>query len=221
MSDQQAPQEMPSFELQDLAFESDEQFEQEDGAKRARFFDTPGQYDLEIVEAEYVGPAKNDSQWGNVKVVLKGAGDREVSDFILLPLAGDGKYGPKRTTFPLRKLKQFTTAIGKPLMVDKTLPKQLESIFRPTTKLVGKKVKADVGYTSGYIRYAGKTADGAKQYELVMKDGNVVSEAGQPKRFPDVDAAKAYANDNKIEFQKYIQVTTYHSAPTAAANTNW
>jgi hypothetical protein len=221
MSEQQAPQEMPSFELQDLAFESDEQFEQEDSSKRARFFDKPGQYDLEIVEAEYVGPSKKDGQWGNIRVVLKGAGDREVSDYILIPLAGDGKYGANRTTFPMRKLKKFTTAIGKPLTVDKTLPKQLETIFRPTTKLVGKKVKADVGYTSGYIRYAGKLEDGTKRYELVMKDGNVVSEGGQPKHFPDVDAAKAYAATNKIEFQKYIQVNEYHSAAQQVSNSNW
>lgn len=221
-------QQMPNFALSELAFTSDEEMQEDARKQSARFFDKPGQYDLRITEATYQGAAEKDPKWGKVYITLEGANGREIKDTLLLPMAGDIKYGEKGQTFPFHKLRGFTSSLGQSLSVaegPKGLNKQLSSLFYPIDKLIGKSLKANIGYRAGYVRYVGKKDDGSKMYELVASDGNVVSENGEAKRFPDVAAAQQYATDNSIKFDKFISVLDYCEASKTADSSskkgNW
>jgi hypothetical protein len=225
MSEQQEKpvEEMPNFSLNDLSFETDEAADEAGKKGQALYFDKPGQYDLVIEEATYAGKAENDENWGKVQVTLHGPGERRIKDTILVPFA-DIKYGEKQTMFPWNKLKNFASALGTDLSV-KTLKAQMTSLFRAPSpaKLVGKAVRADIGYQKAYVKYAGKDAAGANQFHIVGVDKNVVAANGQPVVFGDRDAALAYAATNKIAIDKYSNVLKYYKAAgtQATADGSW
>jgi hypothetical protein len=207
---------MPKFKLAKSEIQTDDvlnaALDAEKGGKNDYF--EPGHYDVVIDEVEYMGPAKNDTTWGNFKVTLKGTGEKSINSYILVPFQ-DYRYGEKKSLFPYRNLKSFCDAIGVTLST-KDIDTTLQTVFGQPEKLKGTSVSIDVGYQKGYVKYHGKTSEGGQKYCLHTRDGNVVCSdlTKQPIVFADRAAAINYAADNGIAIDKYVNVLSY--APSAA-----
>lgn len=217
-------QEMPKFDFSEMDIKSETEFEAaaaEEGTNKRTWFD-PGKYDVVIDEIEYQGAPKGDSNWGKLAVTFKGTGERSITSFVLLPFR-DIKYGKKKTLFPFKQFKQFCSALGNNVTIE-TLPDTMKQVFSRPEKLKGATLSIEVGFRKGFVKYAGKTADGQNVHKLHTQDGNVVCDSSnQPILFPDRAAAFNYATENNIAVDEYANVLNYSAAATGSGlqTTNW
>jgi hypothetical protein len=215
--------EMPRFNFSKSSIKTDEELQAaaEASNKGSKFFQ-PGKYEVVIDAVEYKGPAKGDPTWGNLEVTYKGAGEKTIRDYILVPFQ-DVKYGDKGTLFPFRKVQNFGESLGTTVTMA-NLEAAMKALFANPEKLKGRPVSIEVGYRKGHVKYLGKHDDGTKRYGIVDRDGNSVRDADMKSvEFPDFEAALGYAEDQKIPVDKFVNVLSYEKSSVAApkASTGW
>lgn len=217
MTEQQQPIEMPSFDFSSLSFESDEEMDAADAAAKGggfkdKYFSKPGQYDTVIAKVDYLGKAKNDDTWVNLVVHFEGTDGKTINSLVQVPTQ-DVVYGPKKTTFVFKKLKDFCRGIGHDLTV-KNVKDTVKKNFARPEKLVGKAVSIIVGYPEkrGYVTYAGKNQLGGAVYNLMDQQHQPLRSADGILEFSDKASAELYATEQMIPVEKYTQVLSYASA---------
>jgi hypothetical protein len=209
---------IPKFNFSQASIKTDEELKTALSGERGndKYF-RPGKYDVTIASVEYQGPAK-DTNWGKFLLTLKGTGEKSIRAQVIVPFR-DQKYigaSGKPTMLMFLRFTQFMTALGHTVTLD-NLEETLTSVFaNPERTLTGKVLGVEIGYDNNHIAYRGKDEIGVKKYVIQMKDGSVLSDAsGKEITFPDIDSAKARAEQNQINLQEYVNVLSYH---TSAAN---
>lgn len=215
--------ELPTFDLSQMSFKNDEELnaaEAATGSRDSKFFD-PGQYDLRIAAVNFTGMSQKDTTWGKLQFELAGTGEKMMKDTILVPYR-DIRYGTNATLLPFKKMKSFLSALGYDVKVE-TLQETLKAAFSKPERLIGKHVKADIGYDRAYIKYAGKATDGqGSVYEIVQKDKNVVVDnSGNPLRFPSRDAAESFATARSIPIQRFTNILQYQKSSVQTDDVPW
>lgn len=207
--------EMPKFDFSGSSIASDAELDEalKSEANTDRRFE-PGQYEVEIENVTYHAKGKQDDTWTTLAVELRGTGDRKIKTFVLVP-SRDLRYGPKKTLFPFKNLQSFCSALGVELKRE-NIEQVLKGVFSKFDTLKGARVKVELGFRKGYVKYVGKNAEGANQYHLHTADGNVVcSSENTPIVFPDFAAAAEHAKQEKIEIED-LSVTRW--APSASGS---
>src|SRR5688572_353681 len=128
--------ELPRFDFSQCAIKDDEELEKALAASQgqSKFF-SPGRYDVTIEEVTYNGLNKKDESWGNLEVVYKGAGEKTIKDYLLIPFKSVD-FGEKKTKFPFLKVRQFCAALGVEVK-GSNLEESMKSVFGRVEKLKG------------------------------------------------------------------------------------
>lgn len=167
-----------------------------ESSKGGKFLNTPGTFDLAIVGATFKEtPSEKDDAWYSLTVELQDSEGRGMKHFVLVPTECRNSFlfGKEKSAFAYENLASFVRGLGIALDYDNAMS-QIAQIFGAPEKLVGKVIKARIGYKQPYIKYLGKEGDD-KQYQIVDKDGKPKTED----IFADAKAAQKFATDNKIK----------------------
>jgi hypothetical protein len=196
-----------------------EEFEALDAKGSGGKYLNPGIYELEIVEANHhekngsIFNAK-DPTWLSVKIKMA-AGDATKDHWLMVPtskiLFDEGNC--KQPTFAFRNFREFMNAIGESVSADaESLRKVVPKLFQDPKALVGKKLKAELGYKTNYLQYS-KTADGIVEYRILDKAGKEVN----PTVFSTTADAVTFAVENNIAVKEktYCEVLKFMPAPPA------
>lgn len=175
-----------------------------------------GLHAVTITKAEYKGKA-SDPNWGKVWLTYTGTNDRTMLDCVLIPekdVVYLGKNG-KKTGFVFTKFRKFMSGLGIDVSLE-TLGDTMTTYFGNVGKgLVGKTLTIEIGYQGNHVAYLGKNADDTKRYAIKMKDGTLLATPdGAVVEFPDVDSAKAHAEQLQIAIEEYMNVLDYQPAAT-------
>ena len=205
--------EAPKFNLglANLEFKDEAEFEKaKEGGKGFQ----PGNYDLQIVAAEFhknktTGSiyCDKDPTWFNVKLKLAGAEERTCQYWVQVPTS-KLKFGDKGTMFPAKKFTEFMAAIGLPVALA-DLGAVVPKWFSDPSKLVGRKCNVDIDYEGAHAKKVGD------EFVIVKGDGkSVEDEAGKAVSFPDFDSAKNYAEGLGLTL-RYPSIVKFNPAPAA------
>ncbi len=212
--------EMPKFDFSKATLKTNSELAgKADNGKFLR----PGRHEVTVQAVENAGIDKNDPNWFQLKVTLKGTGDKTITDYVKIPMR-DNVYGQYKSLKPFKRLINLVKGLGADLTVE-TAGTVLPSLFERAEKLVGRGLAVEVGYENAYGKYV-KTDEGA-HIEIVKTDGQTVNDlaTGRPLRFPDSKAAEAHAKGVNIRFDAFTRVLSYDKSATAsapkAANGNW
>ncbi len=200
---------------------TDESLQGELDKPQGKFFG-PGNYDLEIVSADFHANKTSgtifcdgDQTWFNVALVLQGADDRQTKYWLQVPTS-KVTFGKKNTYFVFKKFSEFMSAIGHPVAAT-TLGTIVPKFFSdPKAALKGLKVNADIGYDGPYVERVSDT-----EYRI-MRGAKPVEDADGPMLFPDAGSAKAAAEglNIKVTFAGILKFNAKKaSAPAAPAGT--
>lgn len=215
---------MPKFQLVGTELPTLEEVSQKSGSKRednSKFF-KPGKHEVQIEAVEYRGPAKNDENWGNLMLTLKGTGEKSTKTFLLFPFkGGEGiKYGEKKTTMVYKKLLQFLAAVGQdvsPASVAKNLPDLVNG------GLVGLNVAIVVDYQRAHVKYV-RQGD-QTVCKIALSDKTILKDAaGEELIFSDRDSAQAHMENLGIKYDAFPSVISYEASATSnskTANSKW
>lgn len=166
---------------------------------------TPGEHELEILDAEYKAPVQADNTWLRFSLTLGFPGTKR---------GDNGKF--KGTTFHsvmiptvnirykdglgvFNMLQGFFDGIGENL-TPATVPQLIPAYFSDVKGLVGMKLKVTLGYKKPYIDYV----DG--KFFLKKPDGSLLLETP----FANRESAEGQCYSDAIEIQKYIEVLRVH-----------
>ncbi len=192
---------------------SQEKLTEELNKKGGKFFD-PGNYDVEIVEADFHKNkttqsiyCANDDTWLNVAVTFKGVDDRQIRAWLQVPTSKI-TFGPKNTYAVYRKFAEFMAAIGQAVTTD-NLGKVVPKFFADPKKLKGLKLNVDIGHTGPYIDRVSDT-----EYRI-MKGNKPLEDGDGVMLFPDRKSAAAYAEGEGIE-TGFPEITKYTAAKVDA-----
>jgi hypothetical protein len=168
-----------------------------------------GNHEVEIMEAVWDGQARADETWFKLKVTFKDAKDRTIREWMLIPTTS-AKYGPDKKDGVFLKLQRFLNALGFVLDRD-SAEKLVPSIFKDPSKLLGLKLKIDVGYRAHHVNYVSKG-----NFTLSTSKGDSVNDSttGKPVQFEDRKSAEEYCAVYNLDFSKYPDVQRYSAAST-------
>lgn len=217
--------EMPRFDFSSCEFKSDDELNaalEAGQSKGSKYFNEPGQYEVTIADVEFLKVSEKDPNWGSIKLVYQGTGEKTVNDFLLVPFK-TVKYGEKGTLFPFKKVSQFCGALGVEVRAS-NLGESMKTVFGRLEKLKGQSLKIDLGYRGSYVKY--NRAGDEKYFTIVGKDGNVLRDntSMDALKFADKAAALAYAESNQIAVERFMSVLQYDksaSGASLAASTGW
>lgn len=169
---------------------------------------TPGEHDLEVLDAEYKGPVQADNTWLRYSLTVGFPGTQRGDNgkfkgttfhSVMVPTVNI-RYKDKLGVFNM--LQSFFDAIGENL-TPSSVPQLIPAYFSDPAGLVGLKLKVTLGYKKPYIDYADK------QFFIKKPDGTLLVEGG----FPNRESAEGQCFTDNIEIQKYIEVIRVHPGP--------
>lgn len=218
---------LPRFDFSGSSIKTEAELDLASGTKKK---DTskvlkPGLYDLTIAAVEYAGQAK-DPNWGKLKLTLKGVGEKQILDWIQIPVKDTmytGKNG-KPTTWPFQVFRTFAEAVGVKVSVSNLKTTMTTLLGKEGEALVGKTVGAVIGYDRAYVNYAGKDAAGLIQFKITFPatrnqlETDLVGPDGKIMLFPDRNSANEHGVAAGITLSSFPSVLSY-TAPVAAEKT--
>lgn len=213
--------EAPKFNLSagNLGVASQEELDQKMNEKSGGKGFAPGNYDLQIVQADFHKNKDSgsifcdgDPTWFNVLIVAEGAEGRQTKYWLQVPTSSL-KFGKKQTFFVFKKFSEFMAAIGVPVTTDNVSKVVPQYFSAPSDSLVGRKFNCDIGYEGSHVA---KQEDGS--YVINNKGKAVTGDDGEVMAFPDVGSAKAIAEGLgiKLTFPNITKFNPAKAAPTAA-----
>ncbi len=219
---------LPTFNFSGSSIKTDEELEAASGNKKKE--DTskvlrPGLYDLTIAEVEYAGQA-SDPNWGKLKLTLKGVGQKQVLDWLSIPVTDTmytGKSG-KATAYPFQLFKKFSEAVGVKVSISNLKNTMNDLLGKSGEALVGKNIGVVIGYNRAHVNYAGKDEAGLVQYKITFPatksqaETDLVGPDAKIMVFPDRESAKEHAIAANIQLSDFPGVLEY-TAPTVANKT--
>ena len=186
-----------------------DKLEEELNKQGGKFFD-PGNYDLEIDDADFHKNrgtqsiyCANDGTWLNVVITFRGLDDRQIKTWLQVPTSKI-TFGAKNTYAVYRKFAAFMAAIGQAITTD-NLSSVVPKYFSDPKKLKGLKLNADIGYAGAYIDRVSETEYRIVKGDKPLEDGDGII------TFPDRKAAAAYAQGERIDV-RFPEVTKYTPA---------
>lgn len=217
---------VPQFNLtaNNIDYDSDEALQEAVEKVGGKFFDTPGNFDLTIVAADFhknkdTGSiyCKGDNSWFNVQLTFRGSDEKEINHWLQIPTTSI-TFGEKKTLAVFRKLQQFFFGIGEAVTIN-SLNGLLQKYFAKPEKLVGQKVNADLGYEGPYVAKSAESDD-----FVVMVKGKPMQEDGADVKLPDRASAVQYAKSQGIE-PSFIRILKFTAKKPAklkkASNSDW
>lgn len=211
----------PEFNLNaaDLDFSNDAELQDELNKSGGKYFDDPGNVDLEIVAADFHKNKETgsincagDATWFNVVLTLRGAGDKEIKHWMQVPTTRI-KYGKKDTLAVYKKLQQFLFALGEEVTLNSIGALMKKYFTDPGAALVGIKVNVDLGFEGAYVA---KLPD-SEEYGIYV-GGKTVKEDGKDLRCPDRSSAVQVAKGRGIE-PSFVKVVKFTASKIAAKAT--
>lgn len=176
----------------------------------------PGQYDFKVVAVSDQKANTMDPSWVDVRVKLENSVGEIMTSFLKIPTESLS-FKSAYPMLAIKELVNFFGALGEsftPQNAQELLTKYVGADFT-CKKLVGKTFSATVGYSKNYINYVSKDT-----YSIVDKNGyEYKDDKGEKlKYFNTRDEAKAFAKDNNIKLQDFIQILKYETAETTASD---
>ena len=185
-------------------------------AESGSFFSEPGSYELEVTSIENKGTARTDSSWVRLQVTLTGITGQTIKQFINVPTVNVNfkKEDGSTTSFPYKLYKDFLTALGLDVTVGNVLTHSRSLYVK--NKIIGMRIKAQLGYRNAYAKYEGKDESGNTQYSLVYEDKTVTdAETQKPLLWNSKDAVENHAKVDLgiTKFDSFIQILQYEACP--------
>ena len=167
----------------------------------------PGHYDFKIAAVTDQKTNTIDPTWVDVRVKLKNSVGELMTTFLKFPTESL-TFKSDYPMIPIKELVNFFSSIGEtltPQNAQELLTKYVGADFT-CKKLVGKTLSATVGYNKNYINYVSKDT-----YAIVDKNGlEYRDDKGvNLKYFNGRKEAQAFAKDNNIKVQDFIQILKY------------
>lgn len=204
---------MPKFDFSAASVRTSEELDALTPARKESPYFKAGKHEVKIVDVEYRGIAKGDTNWGSLALTYEGVGNKTIKEFVLIPFK-DIVYGEKKTTYPFRKLQDLVAGLGLELTPE-TLPSVMSTLFANTDALKGLNIAIEVGYQNAHAKYSRPNADGVSTVTIVKKDGTVLNDAsGTPLTFADGNSAQEYANQVGIKFDAFMNVLSHAVSST-------
>ncbi len=178
--------------------------------KEVKFF-LPGEHEVEISLLEEKDAVKSDPTWINYWMEVTGTGDKRTGVNISVPTESLSFNG-KDENYPKTKLLQLLTSLGYNV-TSKNLASILESTFGKPEKMVGRRLRINVGYDGAHLQpKSGK-------FNLVSRWGRPLKDKsnGEELSFNDRAAAELYCESNKIKLQKFPVITAFAEQREAEA----
>lgn len=175
--------------------------------KEVKFF-LPGQHEVEISLLEEKNPVASDTTWINYWLEVTGTGEKRTGVNISVPTASLAFNG-KEDNYPKTKLLQLLTALGYEVS-PKNLASILEQTFGKPERMVGRRMKIEVGYDSAHLLPSGGKFNLVSRWGRPLKDKGT----GEPLAFSDRAAAELYCETNKVKLQKFPVITSFLNAET-------
>lgn len=163
-----------------------------------KFLENPGTYDLTIVGASWRNPSEKDEAWTTLQLELQNVDGKSIRHFQMIPTecSNGFLFGADKKTFAYEGLVKFIRAFGISIEYENTM-EVVAALFGNLDRLVGKTIRARVGYKGAYLKYQGKNIEGVASYQILKKDGSPLS----PMTFADAAAAKQYAELNRLKLE--------------------
>lgn len=179
------------------------------------FIQDPGTYDL-MIKTFTFDEALNakDSAWIGAKVELENTDGKTMRHSVLIPVECRNSFLFQGTsTFPLEKLQELLRGLGVQFDYENGM-EQIGQIFGNPEQLIGKTIRASLGYKGPHVKYIGKD-----QFQVVDKDDVTPKVDGL---FATKEAARAAAQEAGLKFvdknADYINVTQIFTAKEPVIN---
>jgi len=209
---------IPSFKTGTKPQLSKEEYNAEVNKVGGKFLQEPGTYDLTIKAVSFKDkPNDKDSAWIDTTIELEGPDGQTMRHFQMIPTECRNSFlfGEKKAVFALESLQKFFRALGLQFDYENGM-EQVAAVFGNPDSLIGKSVKARVGYKGPHLKYLGKSEANIAQYQVVDSDHTTLKIEGV---FADKDSALAAAADAGIAKNKisgFMNVLEFFSAKEPA-----
>lgn len=170
--------------------------------KEVKFF-LPGQHEVEISLLEEKDPVKSDNTWINYWLEVTGTGEKRTGVNVSVPTESLSFNG-KDDNYPKTKLLQLLSALGYDV-TPKNLGTILEQTFGKPEKMVGRRMKIEVGYDGAHLIPSGGKFNLVSRWGRPLKDKGT----GEPLSFSDRDSAELYCESNQVKLQKFPVITSF------------
>ena len=178
--------------------------------KEVKFF-LPGEHEVEISLLEEKDAVKSDPTWINYWMEVTGTGEKRTGVNISVPTESLSFNG-KDENYPKTKLLQLLTSLGYNV-TSKNLASILESTFGKPEKMVGRRLRINVGYDGAHLQPKSGKFNLVSRWGRPLKDKS----SGEELSFNDRAAAELYCESNKIKLQKFPVITAFAEQREAEA----
>ena len=113
-------------------------------------------------------------------------------------------FNGKDDNYPKTKLLQLLSALGYDV-TPKNLGTILEQTFGRPEKMVGRRMKIEVGYDGAHLIPSGGKFNLVSRWGRPLKD----KATGEPLSFSDRDSAELYCESNQVKLQKFPVITSF------------
>jgi hypothetical protein len=175
---------------------------------------SPGLHEVKITEVTNHGPSKQDPSW--LYLTLKSV---DVSGIKKLPLS---LMVPTQSLVCAKddkgineaKLRSFLRALGLSVETPAEFLRAIKNTFEAESKLVGKTLQVQLGYKSWHTGWDRE----AKKVTLVDRNGESLKDTqGGLIHFDGRDDAEAYARENGMKFNSFVEVERYIAKEKSAS----
>ena len=170
--------------------------------KEVKFF-LPGQHEVEISLLDEKDPVKSDNTWINYWLEVTGTGEKRTGVNVSVPTESL-TFNGKEDNYPKTKLLQLLSALGYEV-TPKNLATILEQTFGRPEKMVGRRMKIEVGYDGAHLIPSGGKFNLVSRWGRPLKD----KATGEPLSFSDRDSAELYCESNQVKLQKFPVITSF------------
>jgi hypothetical protein len=213
---------------------TDEDIEKaEKGGGGSKFMEQ-GVHSVKIVEAGFHAnkeskqtSCKSDASWHNVKVVMENSAGQQYTHYVQIPTSKltftiNTAKGPKESAFMFVKFKQFCAALGESVSADAALVlKVLKKLFADPSKMIGKTLEIDLGYSGPYLQYLGKEGD-ASTYSVMKLDGSILLEGPYDAKKAEIETVKKTGKGlSRLEIRSFTSKVVVHEDQKDKEKEEW
>ncbi len=206
---------IPSFKTGSKPELSKSEYDARAAQSSGNFLQDPGTYDLMIKTFTFDESLnQKDSAWIGAKAELESPEGKTMRHSLLIPVECRNSFLFQGTsTFPLEKLQEFLRGLGVQFDYENGMD-QVAQVFGDPEQLIGKTIRATLGYKGPHVKYVGKD-----QFQVVDKDHETPKVDGV---FATKEAARAAAQEAGLKYvdknADYINVTQIFTAKEAVIN---
>jgi hypothetical protein len=167
---------------------------------------SPGLHEVKITEVTNHGPSKQDPSW--LYLTLKSvdvSGNKKLPISLMVPtqslVCAKDEKGINEA-----KLRAFLRALGLAAETPPEFLRAIKSTFEDANKLVGKTLQVQLGFKSSHTGWDRE----AKKVTILDRNGETLKDSrGGVVHFDGRDDARAYATENGIRFNDFVEVEKF------------